>query len=449
MHPSQFGMFALEAAVMVSIILGLFRARTKFGLTPLLIVLGGFQFLESTLDLHADLIPGWSLNPASTVLFPTTLVSVLVIYIKEDALEARRLLYGLVLANVAVSIISLLIGWHLTLDGSESNLSSHQLLNSARISMAGTSLLFVDVLGIILLYEFVSRFVNAVLLRMLLSLCGIVIFDQVFFTLMLQGFSPGLRHAIAAGLIGKVAASTFYSLVCSAYLRFGEPHAITTGTGDVADVFQTLTYRQKYEQARQRMVRDALTGLYNRAYFDEVLPQALGHAERHQESLSLLIIDTDNFKSINDQLSHTEGDAALKLIADVLQAEVRPSDTPCRFGGDEFVVLLSGADATAAGSFAERFRAALLTRCQTADPPYPWACLTTTIGIATCPADGASLNPVDFFRIADRRLYVGKQAGRDTVITPGHQLDVPAAPGSGKPAAARDLALGNQHIMNS
>jgi diguanylate cyclase (GGDEF)-like protein len=448
MHASQFGMFALEAVVMVSIILGLFRARSKFGLTPLYIVLGGFQFLESTLDLRAELVPGFSLYPASAVLFPTTLVSVLVIYIKEDALEARRLLYGLVLANVALSIISLLIGWHLTLDGSASTLSSRQLLNSARISMAGTSLLFVDVLGIILLYEFVSRFVDALLPRMVLSLFGIVTFDQIFFTLMTQGLHDGLGTALLSGLIGKVSASTFYAIVGFAYLRFGEPHAITTGTGDVADVFQTLTYRQKYEQARQRMVRDALTGLYNRAYFDEALPQALGHAERHHESLSLLIIDTDNFKSINDQLSHMEGDAALKLIADVLQGEVRPSDTPCRFGGDEFVVLLSGADATAAGSFAERFRATLLTRCQTADPPFPWACLTTTIGIATSPADGDSLNPADFFRIADRRLYVGKQAGRDTVITPGHQLDVPATP-SGKVPDGRDLALGNQHIMNS
>ena len=65
------------------------------------------------------------------------------------------------------------------------------------------------------------------------------------------------------------------------------------------------------------MVRDGLTGLYNRGYFDEVLPQALGHARRHHESLSLLIVDTDNFKNINDQLSHMEGDAALRLIADV------------------------------------------------------------------------------------------------------------------------------------
>jgi diguanylate cyclase (GGDEF)-like protein len=435
-------MFALEAAVMVSIILALFRARTKFGLTPLYIVLGGFQFLEATLDLKAEVSPGFWLYPASSVLFTTTLVTVLVIYIKEDALEARRLLYGLVLANVAVSIISLLIGWHLTLDGSLSELSSSQMLNSARISMAGTSLLFVDVLGIILLYEFVSRFVGAVLPRMFLSLLGIVVFDQVFFTLMVQGSRPGLMNALLSGLAGKIIASAFYSIVCSAYLRFGEPHSITTGTGDVSDVFQTLTYRQKYEQARQRMVRDGLTGLYNRAYFDEALPQALGHAARHQESLSLLIVDTDNFKSINDQLSHVDGDAALRLIADVLQTEVRPSDTPCRFGGDEFVVLLSGAGAEAAGTFAQRFRAALLGRCQTASPPFPWGCLTTTIGIATYPADGESLNPADFFRVADRRLYVGKQAGRDTVITPGHRLDVPAAPGGVRPTGAPTSRLG-------
>jgi len=423
MYTQQVGMFALEAVVMISITLGLFRARTILGFTPLYIVLGGFQFLEATLNLRADVAPDFALNPASVVMFTATLSTVILVYLKDDAFEARKLLYGLVLANAAVSLVSLMIGWHMTLAGSLSTMSSKQMLSSARVSMAGTSLLFLDVLGLILTYEFVSRFVGTLFPRLLISLLAIVVFDQTLFTVMVHHGEPRLMHILFTGLVGKAIATTFYAIACWLYLKYGEPHTATVGTGDVADVFQTLTYRQKYEQARQRMVRDGLTGLYNRGYFDEALPQALGHARRHHESLSLLIVDTDNFKSINDHLSHMEGDAALRLIADVIQSQVRPSDTPCRYGGDEFVVLLSGADASAAAGFAERFRASLFERCRTASPPFPWGYVTTTIGIASYPADGDPESPGDFIRVADRRLYFGKQAGRDIVIAPGQDHD--------------------------
>ena len=450
-------MLVLEATVMMIIILSLFRARTILGLTPLYIVLGGFQYLEATLDLQTQVAPGFWLYPASSVLFTTTLVTVLLIYLKEDALEARKLLYGLVLANASVSLVSLVVGWHLQLPGSISTLKSARMLDSARVSMLGTSVLFLDVLGLILVYEFVSRYVSGRFWRLLLPLLVIVAFDQTVFTLMIRGLAPGTMRAILFGLVGKATAVAFYSVISMMYLRFGEPHTATVGTGHVADVFQTLTYRQKYEQARQRMVRDGLTGLYNRGYLDEVLPQALGHAERHGESLSLVMIDTDKFKNINDQLSHADGDAALRLIADVIQSGVRPSDTPCRYGGDEFVVLLSGADEPAAAAFAERFRTKLLERCRTAHPPYPWGLVTTTSGIATVPADGRGLSAEAFIRIADRRLYVGKQAGRDVVITSERERDAPAewrpvtadSIACTDPPANRDVAVGNQHIMSS
>jgi diguanylate cyclase (GGDEF)-like protein len=424
MNLDQIVILGFEAAVMIAVILALFRARTTLGLTPLYIVIGGFQYLEATLDLHARITPGFAVMPASVVMFTTTLITTLLIYLKEDAVEARKLVYGLVLANVAASLVSLLVGWHLTLPGSEtqSGISSAYMLRSARVSMAGTSLLFLDVLGIILMYEFISKFVKGLLSRLFLSMLVTVAFDQTFFTLMLQAGEPNLVRNLLSGFAGKAVASAFYSLAAWVYLRWGDPQAATAGTGDVADVFQRLTYRQRYEAARQRMVRDGLTGLYNRGYFDEVLPQSLDHARRRGEPLSLIIIDTDNFKSINDQLSHMEGDAALRLIADVLLSEVRPSDTPCRYGGDEFVVLLSGADAPAAASFAERFRTALVDRCRTASPPFPWGYITTTIGIGTYPDDGESLDPAGLVGAADRRLYLGKHAGRDTVVAPGQPI---------------------------
>ena len=92
MNGPQLGLFLLEASVMISIVLVLFRARTVLGLTPLYIVLGGFQYLEATLNLRAEIVPGFSLNPASSVMFPATLATAIIIYVKHDALEARKLL---------------------------------------------------------------------------------------------------------------------------------------------------------------------------------------------------------------------------------------------------------------------------------------------------------------------------------------------------------------------
>jgi diguanylate cyclase (GGDEF)-like protein len=164
------------------------------------------------------------------------------------------------------------------------------------------------------------------------------------------------------------------------------------------------------------MVRDSLTGLFNRGYFDETLPQALAHAERYHEPLSLLVIDTDNFKDINDRFSHLEGDRVLRLIAQTLVSLARSADIPCRYGGDEFVVILR-ADAGEAQAFAERFRAELQALCEQQAPPHPWKRVTTTIGISTYPDDAAIITAEDMVRVADARLYEGKQAGRDRVAT--------------------------------
>jgi diguanylate cyclase (GGDEF)-like protein len=417
-YAQQVATLVLEATVMIAIILGLFRARTVFGLTPLYIVLGGFQYLEAVLGYSVYISPNIVIRPASAVLFVTSLVAVLLVYLKEDAIEARKLVYGLVLANAAVSAMSLIIGWHIDMPNLERDLgfNGETLRDSSWISLVGTSLLFLDVLGIILVYEFVSNLVRSLFLRFYLSLLVILAFDNVVFLLITQGQNERLGRIIVMGFAGKAFFGLFYAVFCWAYLRYVEPRISTVGTGDVADVFQALTYRQKYEAARQRMVRDGLTGLYNRAYFDEALPAAMSHAERYHEPLSLVMIDTDHFKRINDELSHLEGDNVLRTIADTLRAESRASDVPCRYGGDEFVVLLGASDAEVARGFAERFRAALTARCQTADPPPPWGLVTTTIGIASYPADGDVVVPADLIRVADARLYTGKHAGRDRVV---------------------------------
>lgn len=428
MHVQQFAMLAAEAALMAAIVLGLFRARTVLGLTPLYIVLGGLQYLEAMLSLRVEVVPGIILNPASIVLFPATLVTVLLIYVKEDAIEARRLVYGLVLANMAAAAISLLIGWQMTIPGSVApSLSSRVFLGSAWVSTAGTGLLFVDVVGIILCYEFVSRYVRGLFLPFFLSLLAVVAFDNFIFTTMLYATRPDFLSLMFSGFVGKTSTALFYSIVSWTYLTYAEPRTATVGSGDVADVFQRLTYRQKYEEVRQRMVRDALTGLFNRGHFDEMLPRMLDEAKERRQPLSLLIVDVDNFKEINDSLSHVEGDRALQLIARTVMEESRVSDVPCRYGGDEFVVLLPGTEAGHAAEFAARLREALLDRCRNATPPYPWGTISTTIGIACYPSDPDVATPADLIRVADLNLYAGKRGGRDRIVSAAGRVQTNAS----------------------
>jgi diguanylate cyclase (GGDEF)-like protein len=421
MFVQQWGLLGLEAVVMAAILLGLFRARTTLGLTPLYVVLGGFQFLEATLGLQVGVLPGVPIYPASTILFTATLVTVLLVYVKEDAIEARKLVYGLVLANASVALISLLIFFQLSLPGSTAGaLGAGDFLNSARVAVIGTTLLFLDVIGIIVLYEYVSRFFSSLFLRFYLSLVVIAAFDNTLFVLALNWDKANVGTLLIAGAIGKWTAALLYTIIYDAYLRYVDPPTAVVGTGIVADTFQLLTYRQKYEQVRERMVRDALTGLFNRGYLDESLPQALAHAQRYHEPLSLLVIDTDHFKSINDRFSHLEGDRVLRTIAETLASLARSADIPCRYGGDEFVIILrAGADE--ARAFAERLRAGLKARCAQQSPPQLWSRVTTTIGIASYPDDPGIATAEDMLRVADARLYEGKHSGRDRVVTPGER----------------------------
>ncbi|MEZ5291232.1 MAG: GGDEF domain-containing protein [Vicinamibacterales bacterium] len=417
MYPVQVALLGTEALVMAALVLGLFRSRTMLGLSPLYIVIGGFQYLEASLSLRVEVAPGWAIYPASTVMFTATLLAVLLVYIKEETREARKLVYGLVLANAGLSLVSMLVGEHVRIPGSEvpAGLTTSALQGSAWVALVGTVLLLLDSIGIILVYEYASRFTTSLFARASLALLVIAAFDNCLFTLFVQGRNPALPQLMAAGLAGKTSAALFYAIMGSAYLRWFEPDAATVGTGDVADVFQKLTYRQLYEQARTRMTRDALTDLYNRGYFDEMLPRALAQAERYQHPLSVMVVDVDHFKSFNDNHSHLVGDRVLKLVAETLKEHARAADTVCRYGGDEFVVVLSSADAANAGAFAERFRRRLRERARTVLADVD-ADLTVTVGIATFLEDEMARTPADLLGLADSRLYVGKRAGRNRVV---------------------------------
>jgi diguanylate cyclase (GGDEF)-like protein len=153
---------------------------------------------------------------------------------------------------------------------------------------------------------------------------------------------------------------------------------------------------------------DSLTGCYNRRSFEAQLERDLNLANRTQLPVSLLMLDLDNFKRINDQAGHEVGDLALCMLADNLRAELRAGDMAARFGGDEFVIILPQANTAGAILVAERLR----TRLEQMEVPG-FGKVTASFGVATFPDHSSSRDML--VAAADRALYNSKNTGRNRV----------------------------------
>lgn len=163
-----------------------------------------------------------------------------------------------------------------------------------------------------------------------------------------------------------------------------------------------------YEQA----IHDPLTGLFNRRYMDETLMRELQRTVRDKKSLCVGMLDLDFFKRFNDANGHEAGDEVLKYIGALLKENFRMSDVACRFGGEEFVVVLVDSDLSTAYQRLERFRAAVKKGVvHFHDQILP--SITVSIGVAEAPMHGTTVK--DIIRAADEALYSAKQAGRDRV----------------------------------
>jgi diguanylate cyclase (GGDEF)-like protein len=180
--------------------------------------------------------------------------------------------------------------------------------------------------------------------------------------------------------------------------------------------------------------RDAMTGVYNRAYLDQVLAREFDHSTRHNWPLSVAFADLDHFKGINDRYGHQAGDRILQATARILRSNTRETDLIARYGGEEFVVVLPATDAETAHAVCERIVRAFQSTGHTIGSEH--AKVTVSIGCATHGGPMVFPNVVEFVKAADQALYTAKLRGRNrTVRFERHLPGVLAT--SAKPVAAR------------
>ncbi|MGQ0700335.1 MAG: sensor domain-containing diguanylate cyclase [Panacagrimonas sp.] len=183
---------------------------------------------------------------------------------------------------------------------------------------------------------------------------------------------------------------------------------------------------------RQQSIRDSLTGLFNRRYLEESLEREAARTQREKTSLALLMIDVDHFKKVNDGYGHDVGDRVLAAIARALSDACRRSDVVCRYGGEEFTVLLPNTTQQQAMQAAENLRQAV----RRIDPGLLGGLLTVptiSVGVAYLPLNGNK--PAAVLKAADKALHVAKTTGRDRVVS----APLPGEPGFDCSNAANEV----------
>jgi diguanylate cyclase (GGDEF)-like protein len=171
----------------------------------------------------------------------------------------------------------------------------------------------------------------------------------------------------------------------------------------------------------QRAQVDGLTGLWNRAHFDSRLAEEVSHRDRAGGPLTLVLCDADHFKSVNDTYGHAAGDAVLKGVAETIHRMLRARDIPCRYGGEEFAILLRDTPADKAVPVVERLRQEIE---KTRWPAHPERAVTMSFGLTDCP-EGDAKSPVNWIKAADEALYQAKQQGRNRVCVGGASASRP------------------------
>jgi diguanylate cyclase (GGDEF)-like protein len=220
---------------------------------------------------------------------------------------------------------------------------------------------------------------------------------------------PAARIAIAAPLGESVLAGNG-ALIAASVIAF-------IAMAGLSAAFLLRGLGREHEGVVAQALTDGLTGLANHRHFRDTMTAEVERSQRYGHDLSVLLMDLDNFKQVNDTYGHPQGDEVLRRVADVLRAESRNIDQAARYGGEEFAILLPETDAEGAAEVGERIRRRLVkTEIPVEGSDRPLV-MTGSMGVAGTP--DVPLVPSALIEAADKALYEAKRAGKDRVIRSG------------------------------
>ncbi len=223
--------------------------------------------------------------------------------------------------------------------------------------------------------------------------------------LLVNGEAIGILHLNQVNLPGQVRHKT-------TDLSYTD-HKVQIVTTVAEHISLALSNLKLKETLRQQSIRDALTGLFNRRYMEETLERELNRSEREDKPVGVIMLDIDHFKNFNDLFGHDGGDALLRELGVFLKKTARGGDVVCRYGGEEFLEVLPGANSENARLHAEKIRQGV-KELLVYHLGKPLAKCTVSLGVAAFPENGLTIETL--LKAADSALYRAKNEGRDKVV---------------------------------
>ena len=255
----QILLLLLQCTIIAVLLLFLFRLRTIFGLSLLVVTLGVFQFIQVflTSTLSIEIYSGYQVSPGSMVLFTGSLFAILLVYLRENTLKARKIIYALFIANIIIGLLLVIFSYLINdvFVNNVYNLPVEFYSQNAKIIFVGTALLLLDGYAIVFIYEFLSKYIKWLFVKILLTMVIVLSLDTLLFATGVYAGTEKFQPLLVSGIASKTLAAAIYAAFFSIYLFYIEKRSVDIDDGHASftDIFRDLTFREKYEDALEKM----------------------------------------------------------------------------------------------------------------------------------------------------------------------------------------------------
>ena len=232
-----------------------------------------------------------------------------------------------------------------------------------------------------------------------------------------EKYIPSLKDAKSAMIVPMISHGKVIGILQAESTRVNRFSEIDQKIASILAASAAMAYENSrlHNELEKMVVIDELTGVYNYRYFSEKLADEIKRATRYRQALSLIMVDLDWFKRINDTYGHEAGNVLLKGVVRVIAQNIRDTDTLARYGGEEFIVILPQTDHDDAQIIAERIRSEIERSSFGDGIKHPKLSATVSVGITTYPDNGHGED--ELVQLVDQAMYLAKGSGKNAVVT--------------------------------